>query len=165
MTRARGAAALLACLIAVAGCGGGDDAPAAKKPAAHNAQHASGRSSSEQVVRGWIAALNARKYGKAADYFARGAVVQQTVPVRLGTRKSAIAFNKSLPCRGKVTEVRAEAKSVLFTVRLFDGPGGRCEPSDGSVASARVRCVIRHGRFLAWRQLPEGQGVPKSKSA
>jgi hypothetical protein len=116
------------------------------------------------VVRGWIAALNQRRYGKAADYFARGAVVQQTVPIRLATRKAAIAFNKGLPCRGKVTDVREEGKSVLFTVRLFDGPGGRCEPRDGSVASARVRCVIRDGRFLAWRQLPEDQGVP-SKSA
>lgn len=116
-------------------------------------------------MRGWIAALNQGRYGKAADYFARGAVVQQTVPIKLTTRKAAIAFNRSLPCRAKVTEVREEGKSVLATFRLFDGPGGRCEPRDGSVASARVRCVIRRGRFLAWRQLPESQGRPESKSA
>lgn len=143
--------------VLLAGCGGGSEKPHKPGRAAGPAPPAKAQSSSERVVRGWIAALNKRRYGKAADYFARGAVVQQTVPIKLTTRRAAIAFNRSLPCTAKVTDVKDEGKSVLATFRLFDGPGGRCEPRDGSIASARVRCVISRGRFLAWHQLPESR--------
>ena len=166
MTRA-GVAAVLA-VLALAGCGGGDDSAnreggsreGRSQGPAPPAGGKGAQSEEERVVRGWIKALDGLDYDRAADYFDRGAIVQQTAAIRLRTREQAIAFNRSLPCKAEVSEVRDEGPTVLATFRLRDGPGGRCEPP-GGVASARVRCRIRDGRFVEWRQLPAGQDVPE----
>jgi hypothetical protein len=156
----RAGAALAACAL-LAGCGGGGDK--ADKPE-RSAGPVPADASAERVVRGWIAALNRGDYDRAADYFAPGAIVQQTAVIHLRTHREAEAFNRSLPCKARVTEVRDQGRAVLATFKLLNGPGGRCQPRDGSVAAARVRCVIRHGRFLEWRQLPKGLDVPQGKS-
>lgn len=169
----RAALALVLAVAVLAGCGGGGGGDKDKAGGGGSGSQgrsqapppppggAKGQSAEERVVRGWIAALNQRDYDKAADYFARGAVVQQTDAVRLRTHAQAVVFNRSLPCRAQVSEVRDEGRTVLATFKLLDGPGGKCQPGNGGVASARVRCRIRDGRFLEWRQLPPSSDAPK----
>jgi hypothetical protein len=134
-------AAILALLLA-AGCGGSGDGDEKREPASR---------SDEQVIRGWIAALNASRFDRAADYFARGAIVEQAEVFRLDTRVEAIVFNRGLPCRADVTDIEREKGSTLAAFRLREGRGGLC--AEGG--RARVRFVIRGGLIREWRQLPE----------
>jgi ketosteroid isomerase-like protein len=131
--------AALALLIAglVAGCGGSGD-------------HHSRPPSDRAVIAAWLDALNAHDYARAASFFARGAIVDQGRPVRLPDRAAAIAFNRSLPCRGTLTLVEDEGDTSLATFALVAGSGGRGSNCDGS---ARVRFKIQRGRFKRWRQL------------
>ena len=130
MRRALVVAALLA-----AGCGGGGP-------------------SDEDVIRGWVDAVSAGRYGRAADYFARDAVVEQVTEIRLRTRADALAFNRGLPCRARLTDVRDEGDTSLAAFRLLPGPGGPCD------GAARVRFKIRDGLIREWRQLPEPAAPP-----
>ena len=133
----RAVPALLAALL-VAGCGG------SKTPAPHPSDRA--------VISGWITALNAHDYRRAAGYFARGAIVDQGQPIELPNRAAAIAFNRGLPCKGRLSSVRDEGRTSLGTFSLVHGSGGPSANCDGS---ARVRFTIRDGHFIVWRQLPE----------
>src|SRR5207245_5780565 len=85
---------------AVAGCGGGGGGTA-RKP------------SDSQVIRGWSAAVDAGDFGRAADYFAPGAVIQQVETVRLRSRADAVVFNRSLPCRADVTSIVRDGRDSL----------------------------------------------------
>jgi hypothetical protein len=111
----------------------------------------------ESVVRGWTEALYKGQYERAAKYFARGAIVQQSQTVVLTTHIKALAFNLSLPCRAKVTAVEQEPHGALLaSFKLFPGPGGTC--ARGGIA--RVRFFIRRGKIEAWRQLPQAPTPP-----
>ena len=132
--RRAAAAGLLA--LALAGCGGSDRAE-------------SPSSSDKAVIRGWLAALNAGDYVAVASYFAKDAVVEQAQEYRLRDRRAAEGFNRSLPCRADLTDVKDEGRTTLAAFRLRAGPGGPCH------GRARVRFTIRHGKFTEWRQLPE----------
>ena len=134
-----GALALVAAAV-LAGCGGGSDKPAPPDR------------SDRAVIAGWLHALNAHDYRRAAGYFARGAIVDQGRPLALPDRKAAIAFNRGLPCKGRLKTVRDEGRTSLGTFALISGSGGPSANCDGS---ARVRFTIKHGRFAVWRQLPE----------
>jgi hypothetical protein len=60
-------------------------------------------------VRAWSRALNANDNEAAAALFApRARVVQPGVDVRL-TPQLAVAFNASLPCGGRITDLRVKA--------------------------------------------------------
>ena len=139
--------ATLLVLVALAGCGTAaqqqKEAPK-PKPAA----------SDEQLIRGWSRALNEGDYPKAAGFFARGAVVEQSRATRLSSRAEAITFNRGLPCRADVTGVEDEGRTSLASFSLRRGPGGPCK------GSASVRFTIRHGKFTQWRQLPEAPAPP-----
>jgi hypothetical protein len=102
----------------------------------------------ENVIRGWLTALKLGDYRAAGDFFARDALIQQTQRYRLHTRREAIAFNLSLPCRADLTDLVDEGRRSLATFRLRDGPGGPCS------GVAKVRVLIREGRFYEWVQLP-----------
>jgi hypothetical protein len=128
-----------ALLLALAGCGGGDGA----------------HPSDEEVIRGWVTAVSRGDYERAAAYFAPGAIVEQLEVVRLPDRAAAIEFNRSLPCRADLTDVDDEGATTLAAFRLREGRDGRCGPGEGAGESARVRFLIRDGRILEWRQLPE----------
>ena len=134
----RALAAVAAALLLV-GCGGGDE----------------NGGDEERAIRDWSAALNAGRYEKAASFFAKDAIVEQTRELRLEDRKDAIAFNRSLPCKADVTDVDDEGKTVIAAFRLRGGPAGGC---DGG--SARVRFRFRDGKFAEWRQLAEPQAPP-----
>jgi limonene-1,2-epoxide hydrolase len=142
----RRAAALLA-MAALAGCGGGSDSHAIQP------RHFS----DAQVIRGWMAALNAADYVSAASYFAPDALVQQQSIFRLHTRDAAIAFNSSLPCKGRVTETEDEGRTTVATFALRPGPFARPENCDQPV---RVRFRIEDGKFKEWRQLPQEPLAP-----
>lgn len=122
---------VVACALALAACGG-DEGP-----------------SDEEVIRGWVQAVSAGRYVRAAEYFAPGAVVEQVEELSLETRADALAFNRGLPCRADLTDVEDEGDTSLAAFRLRRGPGGPCE------GAARVRFTIRDGLIHEWRQLPE----------
>jgi hypothetical protein len=140
----------MALALAVAGCGGTDK----QSPPPHKSLPG------ESVVRGWTEALYKGQYERAANYFARGAIVQQSQTVVLTTHVKALAFNLSLPCRAKVTSVKQEPRGVLLAAfKLFPGRGGLCAKG----GTARVRFFIRHGKIESWRQLPEAP-TPQGQS-
>ena len=137
----------MALALAVTGCGGTDK----QSPPPHKSLPG------ESVVRGWTEALYNGQYERAANYFARGAIVQQSQTVVLTTHVKALAFNLSLPCRAKVTGVKQEPRGVLLaSFKLFPGRGGGCARG----GTARVRFFIRHGKIETWRQLPEAPTPP-----
>lgn len=139
----RRAAALLAA-AALAGCGGGSDEQGP-------------RLSDARVIRGWVAALNVGDYVSAASYFAPGALVQQVGVFHLRSRAAAIAFNRSLPCKGRVTKVEDEGRTTVATFSLSPGPLARPESCERPV---RVRFRIEGGKFKEWRQLIESPPAP-----
>jgi hypothetical protein len=108
------------------------------------------RSPAERVVRGWSSALNRDDFAAAAGYFAPGALIEQTERFRLRSRRAAVAFNRSLPCRGRVTKVRDEGETAVATFTLDPRAGVPATECDGVV---RVRFRARGGKFVEWRQL------------
>ncbi len=149
-----GRAGLVALTAAiVAGCGG-SDAPDHPAPVPE-------RSADERLVRAWSAALGRDDFRAAAALFARGALIQQSRTFRLRTRRAALAFNISLPCRGKVTRVEDEGKTSVAAFSLSPRPGVPPAACDGVV---RVRFRSRGGKFVEWRQLPE-PAAPAGRSA
>ena len=109
------------------------------------------RSANERLVRAWSAALGRDDFRAAAALFARGALIQQSRTFRLRTKRAALAFNLSLPCRGKVTSVRDEEGSAVAAFSLSPRRG---VPAEACNAVVRVRFRSRDGKFVEWRQLP-----------
>ena len=144
----RGPAALVAAL-ALAGCDSGSQDEAATTPAAQDREPGYAR-----LIRDWSRAINAERYGRAASFFAPGAIVQQGREFRLADRTAAVVFNSTLPCKADVTDVDGRGDTLLAAFRLRDGPGGSCD------GSARVRFRFRNGKFTEWRQLPEDEPSP-----
>lgn len=153
---ARASALLLALVCSMAGCSlkadetqpGGGPAPAEKKGEP-------GETSEASKIRAWSRALNDGDFDAAASFFATGAVVEQLEEKRLANRDAAVAFNRSLPCRADVTDVKDEGETYVAAFKLRDGPGGPCG------GAARVRFRFEGGKFAEWRQLsapasPEG---------
>jgi hypothetical protein len=147
------AVAAVALAAVIAGCGSSDKAaPSPSPPPPHKALLPG-----ESVVRGWTMALYNGQYERAANYFARGAIVQQSQTVILNTHIKALAFNLSLPCRAKVTGVAQEPHGILLaSFKLFPGRGGQCAQG----GTARVRFFIRRGKIESWRQLPQAPSAP-----
>ncbi len=112
----------------------------------------------EAVVRAWTREVYAGQFDRAASLFAPGAIVEQQDTIVLQTHGDAVAFNRSLPCRAKVTGVVSEhgGDTLLASFDLFAGPGGTC-PRGGT---ARVRFRIRAGHIELWRQLPDAPSAP-----
>lgn len=108
------------------------------------------------AIRGWSDALNARRFDRAASFFARNAIVEQGQAVRLPDRSAAVAFNKSLPCRATVTDVKDEGRTVVAAFQLRPGSG----PKRACDSSARVRFKFSGNKFTEWRQLADPQAAP-----
>jgi hypothetical protein len=144
------AVAVTAVLLAGCGGGGGDD----PKPAPP-------QRSDRAIIAAWLDALNARDYDRAAGFFAKDAIVDQGQPARLPDRSAARAFNRSLPCKGKLATVKDEGPTTLGTFTLRPGSGG---PSSNCDGSASVRFTIKAGRFTHWRQLPQAPAQPGTEA-
>jgi hypothetical protein len=138
----RRAAVALVAIAALAGCN--DDAAP------------TGIHSPEGVmIRDWLMAVEHYDFSHAADFFAPGAIIDQSgPPYRLRDRRAARLFNSTLPCRAELIALSDEGAKVLATFRLEPGLGGSCS------GRARVRYTIVDGRFTEWRQLPSGGGDP-----
>ena len=130
--------------VLLAGCGGGDE-PEPKLPGPQQG------SADERAIRGWSAALNRGDYDEAAGFFAAGALVEQVRTFRLRDREAAVGFNRSLPCRAEVTDVKREGDTVVAAFKLKAGS----VPSQACGGDARVRFRFRDGKFSEWRQLAE----------
>jgi len=129
---------------------GGDDPsePAAPPP---DARPRPGEPEQAEQIRAWSIANNAGQFDRAASYFAPNAIVEQVTESRLPDREAAIAFNKSLPCRAEVTDVKEEGDSFVAAFELSAGRGG----GPSCAGNARVRFRFRGGEFSEWRQLAE----------
>ena len=105
-----------------------------------------------QVVRAWSTALNAGDDAKAASYFALNArVIQGQLDVVLRTRRSAVVFNASLPCAGRIVATTLRNHLVTATFVLGQRPGHHC---DGAGLKAYAALRIANGKIWLWHQLP-----------
>jgi hypothetical protein len=140
------AAATVAALLALDGDDGAETAVMEPLPAPVQR----GAEYEKRVIRGWLLALQRDDYTGAADFFARGALIDQGEPYRLRGPAAARIFNASLPCRADLAGVEDErGPRSLASFRLREGPGGPCS------GIVKVRFTIREGKFTEWRQLPE----------
>jgi hypothetical protein len=147
--------------IAAGGCGGSDHKRAATTPADASLPAGVGGPAGEAVIRGWTRAVYAGDYRRAGSFFARRAIVQQSVTIVLATPRDAVAFSRSLPCRAKVTSILHEPHGVLLaSFDLFPGLDGRCQGG----GTARVRFFVRDGRIEVWRQLPDAPAPPSQST-
>ena len=141
--------AVVAVLLALAGCSTSSDDPPAKPDPLHTYN---GR-----VIRGWLLSLEREDYEQAAYYFARNALIDQGRPYRLKSKSDAFAFNAGLPCLADLIGMKGggHAHHVLAIFKLRRGPGGPCS------GLTRVRCTIEEGKFTEWRQLPDEPSGPE----
>jgi limonene-1,2-epoxide hydrolase len=106
------------------------------------------------IVRAWSRDLNANRNAAAAKLFAPGArVIQPGIDVRL-TPKLALAFQESLPCGGRIVELRRKGAQVTAIFVLTERPKHRCD-APGTKAAALFE--VRNGKIVLWHQIP----VPK----
>jgi hypothetical protein len=109
------------------------------------------------VIRGWVETLADGDVDGAADYFAVPSVVQNaTPPLTLRSRAAVVEFNRSLPCGAKLVKARPAGRFIVGTFRLQERPGGDCGSGVGLLA--RTAFVIREGRIVQWRRLPNPSG-------
>lgn len=119
---------------------------------------AGGSTSPESVVRGWSTALDRGDNDGAARYFAAGAqVVQGGTITRLRGEADATAFNRSLPCAGRIVDLRVEGSDVTAVFVLGNRPGSVCD-GPGQKASAVIR--VRGGKIVLWHQVAAVQSSP-----
>jgi hypothetical protein len=139
------AIALLAVAV-LAGCGGGESK---SKPE-------DGLHSPEGVmIRDWLMAVDHYDFGRAASFFAPGAIIDQGRPIRLPDAAAARIWNEGLPCHADLIALKEEGSAkVLATFSLRAGPGGPCR------GEVKVRYTIKRGKFTEWRQLPKREGEP-----
>ncbi len=165
MSRVTAAAACaLVLVVTVGGCslGGGSDKAADKGgatatgPELPGGKVKPGEPPEAAAIRGWSDALNARRFERAASYFARDAIVEQGQRIRLPDRSAAVAFNKSLPCRATVTDVKDEGRTIVAAFKLRPGSG----PKRACDSNARVRFRFSGNKFTEWRQLVEPEQAP-----
>jgi len=144
------------CVLAlVAGCGGGGSEA--------GAPHIPGTAApaADRVIYEWVNALRAGDVERAASYFALPSLAANgTPPLRLATRAETIAFNRSLPCGARLVHADAAGRFVNATFRLTERPGGDCGPGTGG--TARTAFVIKDGKIVEWRRLPDRPRGPSN---
>ena len=142
--------ATLLLATAAAGCGsGGDDGDTVaglELPPGHT---------SVIVIDEWVRTLAKGDVEGAAQFFALPSVVENgTPPLTLRSRTDAIEFNRSLPCGAKLIDAEPHGRFIAATFRLIERPGpGTC--GDGVGATARTAFLIRDGKIVQWRRLPD----------
>lgn len=156
-TPARLLAAALAASLALAACGGGDGESTTTAridlPSGHRAV---------RVIDRWVRTLRKGDVRAAAGYFALPSIVQNgTPPLELKTRADAIEFNRSLPCGAVLIGTRPRGRFIAASFRLTERPGpGTCGSGVGGVA--RTAFLIRDGKIVQWRRLPDTGREPPS---
>jgi hypothetical protein len=121
-------------LLALTACGGG-----------------STRSAGD-VVRDWSAALDAYDNEHAASLFAPNiAIVQGDQLRRLRTHGQAVAWNKGLPCAGRIVSLKQNGSAVEVTFHLKSGKNRHCQDPAGAEAIAIL--VVENGKIILWDQI------------
>jgi hypothetical protein len=139
-------------LAMLAGCAGSSDQPA---PAPRPKPQEGVRSPEGVMIRDWLMAVAHGDFGRAATFFAPGAIIDQGRPFRLPNAAAARIFNAGLPCHADLIGLEHDGAEVLATFRLTPGPGGPCS------GRVQVRYTIVHGKFKEWRQLGTGDSAPQ----
>jgi hypothetical protein len=128
-------------LLALTACGGGSTRSAADPTR-----------SAADVVRDWSAALDAYDNEHAASLFAPNiAIVQGDQLVRLRTHRQAVAWNKGLPCAGRIVALKQQGSAVEVTFRLKSGRNRHCQDPRG--AEAINILVVENGKIILWDQI------------
>jgi hypothetical protein len=110
----------------------------------------SAQPSAESVLRAWSQELNAGDNNAAAKLFAPGArVVQSGVVLRLKTYDEALAWNRALPCSGKIVSVTSDGDTASATFVLGNRQTSKCD-GPGQRATALIR--VRKGKIVLWHQ-------------
>ena len=128
------AALAVTLLLALTACGGGSGPSAA------------------DVVRDWLAALDAYDNEHAASLFAPNiAIVQGNQLQRLRTHRQAVTWNARLPCAGKIGSLKQTGSAVEVTFRLRSDTHRQCQDPPG--AGATVMLVVEHGKIILFDQI------------
>lgn len=107
----------------------------------------------EEVVRAWSRALNSGDNGAAADLFAIGARIEQSgLELTVRTRADALAWNRSLPCSGRIVEIETSGEDATATFLLGNRRTSRCDAPGGRVAAV---FRVQEGKIVLFRQLPD----------
>ena len=72
------------------------------------------------------------------------------------TRADALAWNRSLPCSGRIVEIEISGEDATATFLLGDRPTSACDAPGGRVAAV---FRVREGKIVLFRQLP-GETAP-----
>jgi hypothetical protein len=72
------------------------------------------------------------------------------------TRADALAWNRSLPCSGRIVEIEISGEDATATFLLGDRPTSACDAPGGRVAAV---FRVRAGKIVLFRQLP-GETAP-----
>ena len=152
----------VACAVALALLAGCDESDDPAKPPPRPQVEEGLRSPEGVMIRDWLMAVQHGDYGRAATFFAPGAIIDQGRPFRLPNAAAARIFNAGLPCHAQLIALDDEGAKVLATFRLTPGPGGPCR------GRVQVRYTIMNGKFKEWRQLeaeppPEGPVVERGR--
>ena len=166
------------CALALASCGGSDQAkrpgppevttpPASQGPLEIPARvplKATGAADPQQaaVVRAWSKALRSGDVAGASALWAVPSKVQNGTPVlTLSSRAEVLLFNGSLPCGSFVRSTGAAQDFTITTFRLTDRKGGDCDAAAG--ASARSAIRVREGKIVEWYRLPDDPDAPRAQ--
>jgi limonene-1,2-epoxide hydrolase len=110
-----------------------------------------------RVIRHWSDALRRGDVKRATDDFAIPSLVENnSPPMRLRARADVRAFNESLPCGASLERTYRMGRYTAAVFRLTDRPGGDCGTGIGGQAATAF--VIRRGRIVEWRRLPDPVG-------
>jgi hypothetical protein len=115
------------------------------------------------VITAWSDELRAGHVRRAASYFDVPVIVQNaTPPIRLGTRKQVLAFNRTLPCGVHVVKTLAGSRYTVATFVLTERPGSPGCGATGKLAATAF--LLRHGKISEWRRVlvPPPLGPPEN---
>ena len=112
------------------------------------------------VVQRWLKALQRGDVSSAADTFADGAIVQNTLPpARLPDRAARLAFNRGFPCGAELVDASSVRAFLVVTYRLTDRTGSRCDGPGGTAAGA---IKVEGGKMTEWYRLPDPPQAPEA---
>lgn len=147
-------------LLALAGCGGGDDSD--PPPASEDTgQGVTGDAdpSDVEVIEAWSDALREGDIDAAASYFAIPSVAENGALLRIRNRDDARLFNLSLPCGATLVDAQTQGDFTTATFELSERPGpGTC--GQGSGGTAETAFVISDGEITEWRRVAVGGVEP-----
>ena len=101
------------------------------------------------MIRDWLMAVQHGDFGRAATFFAPGAIIDQgrPVPAAQPGRGALLQRHAALP-RGPDRAAGTRAPGCSPRSASRPGPGGPCH------GRVQVRYTIVDGKFTEWRQLP-----------